>query len=153
MLPSLSPSDDLESHTTRRKVQLDEFGLSDDNERFFNEDVEADITTLDYNAEQAVSIVTKATGGRLLYKEFTEDRVKLGFTRRKPYDEAKLLERLKTVDPGVGMSYDEKSQLLLVFLDTHSIAVYKLSWREMLVNKATLWLSCYLAGVALLFSI
>lgn len=152
MLPSLNLSEDLESHSTRRRVPLDEFGLEDDNERFFNEDVEADITTLDHNAEIAIQMITKATGGRLLYKEFTDDRVKLGFTRRLKFDEAKLLERLKTVDPGVGMSFDESSQLLLVYLDTHSIAVYKLSLREMLLNKATLWLALYFVGVALLLS-
>lgn len=133
----------------RRTEVLEEYGLEDDEERFFSEDKQADITSLDSNVERAESILKKATGGRLLNKEVTADTVTLGFSCgpsfRIPenFNATQLHSSLKEIDPEVGIRYDAYTQLLMVTMDTASVAVYHLNWTELFCNRATLWLAVY----------
>lgn len=132
-------------------IRVDEFGLDDDQDRFFNDDEEADITSLDENVERTIKLVRQFTGGRCLHKTITEQASVLGFGRCKSrYDQAALLQQLKTVDPEVGMNWDQDTQLLMVTLNTSAIAVYRLSTRELLCNRATLWLALYALGLLLM---
>lgn len=133
----------------RRTEVLEEYGLEDDEERFFTDDKQADITSLDANVERAESILKKATKGRLLHKEVSENTVTLGFSCGPAFhildnfNATQLHSSLKEIDPEVSIRYDASTQLLMVSMDTASVAVYRLNWIELLCNKATLWLAVY----------
>lgn len=133
----------------RKPEVLEEYGLVDDEERFFNEHKEADITSLDENVERAENILKKATKGRLLHKEVTENYVTLGFSCSPDFKipdtfkATQLHASLKEIDPEVSIRYDANTQLLMVAMDTSAVAVYKLNWTELVCNRATLWLAVY----------
>lgn len=133
----------------RRPEALEEYGLGDDDESFFSEHKEADITSLDENVERAESILRRATKGRLLHKEVTKDFVTLGFSCGpsfhipETFKATDLHASLKELDPEVSIRYDATTQLLMVVMDTSAVAIYKLNWTELLCNRATLWLAVY----------